>query len=158
MLGRCAAHRHFAGERKIQSLCGGKGGRDSSDHLHADRCCAPADISSQRSSGSMRAESAVEPTKSENITVTWRRSAAVSLDGNAGAVKEGSEGAGAVFALVSSAIASKSFLRWPTAVTPKSLTSSAVSFGRTVSSTPFSRKAASTVRDPVTCPDSSDHG
>ena len=35
-----------------------------------------------------------------------------------------------------------------TAVTPKSLTSSAVSFGRTVSSTPFSRKAASTVRDP----------
>ena len=30
---------------------------------------------SRRSSGSMRAESAVEPTKSENITVTWRRSA-----------------------------------------------------------------------------------
>jgi hypothetical protein len=28
-----------------------------------------------RSSGSMRADSAVEPTKSENITVTWRRSA-----------------------------------------------------------------------------------
>src|SRR5215470_3320173 len=31
---------------------------------------------SRRSSGSIRAESAVEPTKSENITVTWRRSAA----------------------------------------------------------------------------------
>ena len=30
---------------------------------------------SRRSSGSMRAESAVEPTRSENITVTWRRSA-----------------------------------------------------------------------------------
>ena len=28
-----------------------------------------------KSSGSMRAESAVEPTRSENITVTWRRSA-----------------------------------------------------------------------------------
>ena len=33
-------------------------------------------MTSRRSSGSMRAESAVEPTKSENITVTWRRSAA----------------------------------------------------------------------------------
>ena len=31
----------------------------------------------------MRAESAVEPTKSENITVTWRGSAAVSLAGAA---------------------------------------------------------------------------
>ena len=30
---------------------------------------------SRRSSGSIRAESAVEPTRSENITVTWRRSA-----------------------------------------------------------------------------------
>ena len=30
---------------------------------------------SRRSSGSKRADSAVEPTKSENITVTWRRSA-----------------------------------------------------------------------------------
>jgi len=33
----------------------------------------------------MRAESAVEPTKSENITVTWRRSA-VSLEAGSGAV------------------------------------------------------------------------
>ena len=33
-------------------------------------------MTSRRSSGSMRAESAVEPTKSENITVTCRRSAA----------------------------------------------------------------------------------
>ena len=32
-------------------------------------------MTSRRSSGSMRAESAVEPTRSENITVTWRRSA-----------------------------------------------------------------------------------
>src|SRR6478672_8744256 len=32
-------------------------------------------MTSRRSSGSMRAERAVEPTKSENITVTWRRSA-----------------------------------------------------------------------------------
>src|SRR5438477_299182 len=32
-------------------------------------------MTSRRSSGSIRAESAVEPTRSENITVTWRRSA-----------------------------------------------------------------------------------
>src|SRR5215472_376526 len=32
-------------------------------------------MTSRRSSGSMRAESAVESTKSENMTVTWRRSA-----------------------------------------------------------------------------------
>src|SRR6516162_1213495 len=34
-----------------------------------------AEMTSRRSSGSMRAERAVEPTKSENITVTCRRSA-----------------------------------------------------------------------------------
>src|SRR6476469_5584633 len=32
-------------------------------------------MTSRKSSGSMRPDSAVEPTKSENITVTWRRSA-----------------------------------------------------------------------------------
>ena len=31
-------------------------------------------MTSRRSSGSTRADSAVEPTKSENVTVTWRRS------------------------------------------------------------------------------------
>ena len=40
-------------------------------------------MTSRRSSGSMRAESAVEPTRSENITVTWRRSA-VSILAEAG--------------------------------------------------------------------------
>ena len=32
---------------------------------------------SRMSSGSIRADSAVEPTRSQNITVSWRRSAAV---------------------------------------------------------------------------------
>ena len=32
-------------------------------------------MTSRKSSGSIRADSAVDPTKSENITVTWRRSA-----------------------------------------------------------------------------------
>ena len=36
-------------------------------------------MTSRRSSGSIRAESAVEPTRSENITVTWRRSADASV-------------------------------------------------------------------------------
>ena len=39
----------------------------------------------RRSSGSMRAESAVEPTRSENITVSWRRSALSCGFGSAGA-------------------------------------------------------------------------
>src|SRR6516162_9586940 len=39
----------------------------------------------RRSSGSSRAESGVEPTKSQNITVSWRRSA-LSARGNCGAV------------------------------------------------------------------------
>ena len=41
-------------------------------------------MTSRRSSGSMRAESAVEPTRSENITVTWRRSAVSTGCGVAG--------------------------------------------------------------------------
>ena len=49
---------------------------------------------SRRSSGSMRAESAVEPTRSENITVTWRRSA-VSCGATGGAT--GGAGLGGPF-------------------------------------------------------------
>ena len=40
---------------------------------------------SRKSSGSSRAESAVEPTRSQNITVSWRRSAVSSGRGAAGA-------------------------------------------------------------------------
>jgi hypothetical protein len=40
-----------------------------------------AEMTSRGSSGSMRADRAVEPTKSENITVTWRRSAVSILGG-----------------------------------------------------------------------------
>ena len=40
-------------------------------------------MTSRRSSGSMRVDSAVEPTKSENITVTWRRSAVSRAFGSA---------------------------------------------------------------------------
>ena len=52
---------------------------------------------SRSSSGSRRSESAVEPTKSQNITVSWRRSAAagdeVEGDGSSGAFTAAPDGA-----------------------------------------------------------------
>ena len=62
-------------------------------------------MTSRKSSGSIRAESAVEPTRSENITVTWRRSAMFGVFGsiNAGCGDTGT-------ALASSAIASQQLL------------------------------------------------
>jgi hypothetical protein len=93
----------------------------------------------------MRAESAVDPTRSENITVTWRRSARSS-----GWVLEvpdvfaaSTEDALPLASLRRAAIASSSFSRCPTAVTPSSFRVSCVKLGRTVSSISFSRNAAS---------------
>ncbi len=90
----------------------------------------------------MRADRAVEPTKSENITVTWRRSAAslgdVSITGTASA--------GAAFASASArrtAMASSSVRRCPTMTTPRSFKSSAVKRGRTFSLIALSRNIAS---------------
>ena len=55
-------------------------------------------MTSRRSSGSSLVESAVEPTKSQNITVSWRRSAAepARIAGAAGAAA--GDGAGAAAA------------------------------------------------------------
>ena len=58
---------------------------ESQPELLARHCTDAGLIEKAASSGSMRADSAVEPTKSENITVTWRRSAVSSLRGAAGA-------------------------------------------------------------------------
>ena len=66
----------------------------------------------------MRAESAVEPTKSENITVTWRRSAVSWAFDSVAAMGAGAEGA----APVVSAIAASIFRRCPSE-TPISLRS-----------------------------------
>ncbi len=98
-----------------------------------------------RSSGSMRADSAVEPTKSENITVTWRRSARSSGRGLGvlGAVAVSTEGTLRSASLCSAAIASSSLSRCPSAVTPSSFRFSCVKLARTVSSISFSRKVAS---------------
>ena len=101
-------------------------------------------MTSRRSSGSMRAESAVEPTKSENITVTWRRSArssgcALRAPDVLAALTDGVS----LASLRRAAIASSSLSRCPTAVTPSSFRVSCVRLGRTVSSISFSRNAAS---------------
>ena len=102
-------------------------------------------MTSRRSSGSMRAESAVEPTKSENITVTWRRSARSS------GVRSGHW----TWSLRQRRAPCRSHRhaeqRWHRAAcggarraaTPSSFRSSSVRLGRTVSSISFSRNAAS---------------
>jgi hypothetical protein len=102
-------------------------------------------MTSRRSSGSMRAESAVEPTKSENITVTWRRSARSSgcALGVLDVVRGSTGGVLPLTSLRKVAMASSSLRRCPSEVMPSSFKSSAVRFGRTVSSTSFSRKTAS---------------
>src|SRR5580704_11120107 len=102
-------------------------------------------MTSRRSSGSMRAERAVEPTKSENITVTWRRSARASgaALGALDAVATSAEAALPLASARRAAIASRSLRRCPNAATPSSFRSSAVRPGRTVSSISFSRNAAS---------------
>ena len=83
---------------------------------------------------------AVEPTRSQNITVNCRRSAT--------AAAEAGSACGCGFATAadepnSSEIADKILRRWPTIATPMSFKSSAVSFGRTSLSISFSRNAAS---------------
>jgi hypothetical protein len=93
----------------------------------------------------MRAESAVEPTRSDNITVTWRRSARTSGDTLVAldVVATSAEGGLLPASARRAAIASSSLRRCPRAPTPSSFRSSAVRLGRTVSSISFLRKAAS---------------
>src|SRR3954447_6030441 len=90
--------------------------------------------SSRISSGSSRAESAVEPTRSTNITVSWRRSAPTAGSGAS---------PGGAAPARRAAIASSSRRRWPTDVMPMSLRSSAVSLASRSASTSLSRNACS---------------
>jgi hypothetical protein len=87
------------------------------------------------SSGSRRADSAVEPTRSANITVSWRRSAA---SWGFGSVDGGSAVALAT-ALLRSAIAASIFHRCPSK-TPSAARSASVKCRRTETSIPFSSK------------------
>ena len=92
----------------------------------------------------MRAESAVDPTRSEKITVTWRCSARSSGTlGELDVVAVSTEGALALALSRSAAIAASSLRRCPSAVTPSCFRCSSVKLGRTVSSISFSRNAAS---------------
>src|SRR4051794_701334 len=88
------------------------------------------------SSGSRRPESAVEPTRSTNATVSWRRSACSVV--TAGGGRWASAGSPA-----RTAVAARSRLRWPSEATPSSRRSSAVSVGSRPASTSFSRNAGS---------------
>jgi hypothetical protein len=86
-------------------------------------------MTSHKSSGSRRAESAGEPTRSQNMTVNSRRSAP-------------DVGGFNVDLADSVAIALSSLRRRPMATTPSSLRSSAVRVGSTDQSIAFSAKAA----------------
>jgi hypothetical protein len=92
----------------------------------------------RRSSGSSRADSGVEPTRSQNMTVSWRRSASdrTGVSGRAGA------------SAASAAIASSRRRRCPTEAIPMLTRSSAVSRGNTCASTSFSRNIRSYCASP----------
>src|SRR4029077_13106000 len=94
-------------------------------------------MTSRRSSGSMRAESAVEPTKSENITVTWRRSASRGLSADAPTV-----------GVPRLATASRNFLRAPRG-RPSSLRSASVNFGNKDQSISLSAKTVWYFASPI---------
>ena len=80
----------------------------------------------------MRADSAVEPTRSENSTVTWRRSARSSGEalGALDVVDASTEGVLPLPSLRRAAIASSSFTRCPSDATPSSFRFSCVKLGR----------------------------
>ena len=88
------------------------------------------------SSGSSSADSAVEPTRSTNITVSWRRSAA---EGRGPATRGGGD---MLVAGPRAAMASSSFFRWPSDETPMSLRSSAVSRGSSSASMSLARNSS----------------
>src|SRR5262249_47133209 len=104
---------------------------------------------SRRSSGSKRTDSAVEPTRSQNMMVRWRRSAAAGT--SEGSVATAATGAAGTALPRSAAIAASSRRRSPTAATPISFRSSAVSSGRTSQLIAFSAKAGAYRPRPRPC-------
>src|SRR4051794_23285195 len=105
-------------------------------------------MTSRRSSGSSRDDSAVEPIRSQNITLSGRRSAMLSETLGCPTGSTGEEGeteatdsADAAWEC-NAAIASNRRRRWPIGTTPISLRSSVVSLGNISASTAFSWNAA----------------
>src|SRR5215469_8200702 len=101
-------------------------------------------MTARRSSGSRRAESSVEPTRSQNMTVSWRRSA--SLDTVVVARSGKTSGAGRPPSIA--AMASSSRRRCPIEATPSSRRSSAVSRRNTSPSISLSRNAGTYCSSP----------
>ena len=97
------------------------------------------------SSGSSLVESAVEPTRSTNTTVSCRRSAPARV----GCADGRATGCGSAvtprarFSPCKAAIAARSLRRWPIEVTPRPTRSSAVSSGRMSAPISLSRNACS---------------
>jgi hypothetical protein len=103
----------------------------------------------RKSSGSSRADKAVEPTRSQNITVSWRRSAVFSRGPTSGAI--GALICSAVGALVPNALmAFNNRLRGPSGM-PIFSRSPSVSSGNTSSSISFSRNTDSYRCNPKRC-------
>ena len=100
-------------------------------------------MTSRKSSGSRRVASSVEPTRSQNITVSCRRSALVGA-GVSRTIVSAMTGAW----VPSAAIASSNRRRWPIGTTPISLRSSDVRLGSTLSSISFTRNAGSYCSSP----------
>src|SRR3984885_12558677 len=79
-------------------------------------------MTSRRSSGSRRVESAVEPTRSQNITVSWRRSAAAPARAGAAGASAAAAAAGAASPSATPHCAQKrepGALAWPQAAQRK---------------------------------------
>src|SRR3954470_12713541 len=106
-------------------------------------------MTSRRSSGSRRAERAVEPIRSQNMTLSGRRSAVFPV----GSVSVGEDeiwigvSPGVAWSR-NAAIASNRRRRWRMELTPMSLSSSAVSVGKASALTSFSWNAAAYCSSP----------
>ena len=98
---------------------------------------------SRRSSGSSRDERAADPARSQNITLSGRRSAEDEPTVPVRLVDDRSGSSAGVSLRRSPAIASSSWRRWPIDVIPRSLRSPAVSLGKSSASTSFARNVAS---------------
>jgi len=113
--------------------------KSSSRSMTLAQALQHAPMTARISSGSSRADSAVEPTRSANMTVSCRRAAkSVAVDASGvGDLESAADGPDR------SSIAVKSLRRSPTATTPSSFKSSVVNFGRTSASILFSLNDAS---------------
>ena len=125
---------HVLGDEAAEA--GDRRPRRGGGRHRSSRACPP---------GRAARQSAVEPTRSTNITVSCRRSAWVAgaAAGLGVASASAPRGGGGPPSERRVSMASSSLRLWPMTVTPMSLRSSAVSLGRTAASISLSRNACS---------------